>query len=40
MVAQSKSVSFGRGECVDPGVSSGGDANGGDGAVSGLLGPI
>ena len=40
VVAQSKSVSFGRGECVDPGVSSSGDANGGDCAVSGLLGPV
>ena len=38
--ARSKSVSLERRECVGPVLGSSVDANGGDGAVSGLLGPI
>ena len=39
-VAQSKSVSCERRECVGPVLDSGVDANSGDGAVLGLEGPI
>ena len=40
VVAQGKKVRVGRRGCVGPDVSCGVDANGGDSAVSGRLGPI